>query len=112
MSITERESSLQRIFTPSLRKNRVICRRIYLLIIIGTPQQLLEAQYCWYVCHEAHVRWVLLERGDRLLYFRRLLESKNLLLLKMGGARVVEFEGRLLFKWLPCSHLEIAYRRF
>ena len=73
MSITERESSLQRIFTPSLRKNRVIYRLIYLLIIIGTPQQLLETQYRWNVRHKAHVRWILLERGDRLLHRRWLL---------------------------------------
>ena len=73
MSITERESSLQRIFTPSLRKNRVICRRIYLLIIIGTPQQFLETQYRWNVRHKAHVWWILLERGDRLLHRRWLL---------------------------------------
>ena len=82
------------------------------MLIIGTPQQLLEAQYRWNVCHKAHVRWVLLERGDRLPYRHWLLERKNLLLLKMRGAWVVEFEGRLLFKWLSGSHLEIAHRRF
>jgi len=35
-----------------------------------------------------------------------------MLLLKIRGARIVEFEGRLLFKRLPFSHLDLAYRRF